>query len=482
MAYQSLREFLAAVEGIGELKTIHNADWNLEIGALTEWYAGLQERPCLLFDCIPGYPENYKVCTLFLASPNRTALALGMPLNEHPVNYVDLWRRRIRASASLPARYVSAGPVFEHSDNGADVNLLKFPVPQWGEQDGGRYIGTATMVIIKDPESEWVNTGVYRSMIHDRNTLGIFITPGKHGRILAQRYWNSGKSCPIALTFGQEPLTWVAASMGAAVGRNEFDLAGWIRQEPVDLVNLPITGLPVPATAEIAVEGFMPPPTEKSRTEGPFPEWPGYLASSSHPEPVVEVSAVYHRTDPILTGWRNVRPYLEGKGFPFAAAIIWDHLEVCGIPDVRGVWAYCNTLFVVISLRQQYAAHARQALVAAAGARGQGSVLRYFVTVDDDINVCDMNEVMWALTTRVDPNTDIDILRDTWTTEIDPIVHPDRKSQGDLTASKVLINACRPYTWRDRFPLANGVNRELMKRILDKWAGELEPVWKPKVT
>lgn len=482
MAYDSLREFLAAVEGIGELKTIHNADWNLEIGALTEWYAGLQEKPCLLFDRIPGYPESYKVCTLFLASPNRSALALGMPLNEHPVNYVDRWRRRVRTSASLPARYVNTGPVFEHADEGAKVDLFKFPVPQWGELDGGRYIGTATMVVIKDPESEWVNAGVYRSMIHDEKTLGIFITPGKHGRVLAQRYWSAGKPCPIALTFGQEPATWIAASMGAAVGRSEFDLAGWIREEPVEVVALPRTALPVPATAEIAVEGFMPPPGEKSRIEGPFPEWPGYLASSPHPEPVVEVAAVYHRTDPILTGWRNVRPYLEGKGFPFAAAIIWDHLEVCGIPDVRGVWAYCNTLFVVIALRQQYAAHARQALVAAAGARGQGSVLRYFVTVDDDINVCDMNEVMWALTTRVDPNTDIEILRDTWTTEIDPIVHPDRKLQGDLTASKVLINACRPYTWRDRFPPANGVNRELMKRILDKWAGEIEPAAKPRAT
>ena len=136
MAYQSLREFLAAAERIGEVKTIHKADWNLEIGALTEWYAGLQERPCLLFDRIPGYPETYKVCTLFLASPNRTALALGMPLNEHPVNYVDRWRRRVRTSASLPARYVNNGPVFEHADEDAKVDLFKFPVPQWGELDG----------------------------------------------------------------------------------------------------------------------------------------------------------------------------------------------------------------------------------------------------------------------------------------------------------------------------------------------------------
>jgi len=103
MSYASLREFLGAVEGIGELKTIRNADWNLEIGALTEWYAAQQKNPCLLFDRIVGYPEGYRVCTLYLASPNRTALALGMPLNEHPVRYVDRWRRRVRVSGSLPA-------------------------------------------------------------------------------------------------------------------------------------------------------------------------------------------------------------------------------------------------------------------------------------------------------------------------------------------------------------------------------------------
>ena len=473
MSYASLREFLGAVEGIGELKTIRNADWNLEIGALTEWYAAQQKNPCLLFDRIVGYPEGYRVCTLYLASPNRTALALGMRLNEHPVRYVDRWRRRVRVSGSLPARDVKNGPVFENVDRGADVNLLKFPAPQWGETDGGRYIGTGSMVIVRDPDSDWVNAGVYRSMVHDEKTLGTYIATGHHGQTIAQRYWSQGKPCPIALTFGSEPSVWLAASMGAAVGRNEFDLAGWIREEPLDLVNLPITGLPVPATTEIAVEGFMPPPSEKCRMEGPFPEWPGYLASSSRPEPIVEVQAVYHRKDPIITGWRNVRPYLENKGFPFVGASIWDHLEVCGITDVQGVWAYCNTLFVVISLRQQYAAHARQALVAAAGARGQSSVMRYFVTVDEDINICDMNEVMWALTTRVDPNTDIDFLRDTWTTEIDPIVHPDLKKQNNITGSKVLINACRPYSWRHSFPPANGASRELMNRIVEKWAGEI---------
>jgi UbiD family decarboxylase len=155
-----------------------------------------------------------------------------------------------------------------------------FPTPKWHEHDGGRYIGTGDMVIIKDPDSGWINVGTYRSCVVAKDRVTLWIIEHKHGKQIARKYWNAGRPCPVAIVLGCEPATWLAAPSAAKSGVSEYEYAGALRGAPLEVIRAPFTGLPIPATAEIVIEGEMPSPEEESHAEGPFGEWPGYYTHS----------------------------------------------------------------------------------------------------------------------------------------------------------------------------------------------------------
>jgi len=155
------------------------------------------------------------------------------------------------------------------------------------------------------------------------------------------------------------------------------------------------------------------------------------------------------------------------------ATRIWEHLESSGVSDIQGVWGHCHTLMIVISLRQKYPGHAMQALTATAGLQAGASMYRYVVAVDEDIDPSDLNQVLWAMTTRVDPSESVQVLR-SWTSDLDPRVSPEKRAKGDYTSGRMLIDACRPFTWRDQFANSNRFSEQMRKRIWQKWLADLE--------
>ncbi|HBA40927.1 MAG TPA: UbiD family decarboxylase, partial [Deltaproteobacteria bacterium] len=175
MLYRDLREWLAKVEEAGELKTLPGVDWNLEMGAIAELYPAY----AVLFDSIKDYPAGYRVLVGLLNSLKRSALTSHLPLDTDRSNFISAWRERLRNLRPLSPVEVGSGPVLENVKSGKEINLLDFPVPKWHELDGGRYIGTADVVITKDPDEGWINLGTYRVMVHDRDALALYISPGK---------------------------------------------------------------------------------------------------------------------------------------------------------------------------------------------------------------------------------------------------------------------------------------------------------------
>jgi len=165
-----------------------------------------------------------------------------------------------------------------------------FPTPRWHPLDGGRYIGTGSFDITRDPDDGWVNLGTYRVMVHDARRLGYYISPGKHGRLHRQKYFDRGQPCPVAMVFGSDPLLFLASCTEIPFGVSEYDWVGAIRGEPMQVTRGPGTGLPIPADAEIVVEGHAS--DQETLTEGPFGEWTGYYASDSRQEPVLTVEAL----------------------------------------------------------------------------------------------------------------------------------------------------------------------------------------------
>lgn len=486
MPFEDLREYIEKVRELDEVREIDGADWNLEIGAITEVMETtyVDAHPLLLFDNIKGYKKGQRVISNFMNTARRTAIALDMAPTLNRIELLKAWKERLKTIKPIPPKVVNDGPVMENVETGDKVDLTKFPVPKWHEKDGGRYFGTACMVITKDPDEGWDNLGVYRVQLHNKNTLGLYISPGHHGMIMERKYWSQGKSCPVAVTFGQEPGIWMAATDAQRYGDSEYDWAGWLRGKPVDVMRGADTGIMIPSTAEIVVEGEIPPPEVEGAIEGPFGEWPGYYASGALHEPIIKVKRLMYRNDPIIAGAPPVKstvPYAHGV--PFGAAVLWDTLDKAGVQDVRGVWAYfCSTSgggglpFIVISLKQRYPGHAKQALLVAAGARSGGYLGRYVVVVDEDVDPTDLREVMWVVASRSDPATSVDIIRDTWSSYLDARIPPDKKASGDITNSRALINACRPWHWKDKFPPVNAISPELKEATKKKWSSVVRPI------
>jgi 4-hydroxy-3-polyprenylbenzoate decarboxylase len=480
MPFNDLREFIDASRAIGDVKEIHGAHWDLEIGALTEIFVSRESFPLLVFDRIPDHPPSYRVASNLINHPRRMALAAGMDLELSKREMVLRWKQLLKNLQPIPPRTVSDGPLFENVRTGKGVDMTAFPSPRWHELDGGRYIGTGCCVIAADPDDGWVNLGIYRVQVHDRDRLGLYISPGHHARIIREKYWARGKACPVAVTFGQDPLLWLAAGQSVPYGVSELDYAGGLRQAPVEIVKGERTGLPIPARAEIAIEGEVPPPAEESHVEGPFGEWPGYYAHGARQEPIIRVQALYFRNDPIIAGAPPLKPPALTFGVPIGAAAIWNYLEYADVPDVRGVWCYIGgsapgggAPFIVLSIKQRYHGHAQQAALAALASRAGNYHGRFIVVVDEDIDPADIGEVLWAVSTRCDPKSAITFVDNCWSTPLDPAMPPDKKDAGDFTNSRAIINACRPYAWRDRFPPVNAISPELRKKISERWKEHL---------
>lgn len=473
--FDDLRQFIEGAKKITEWREIKGANWDLEISTLIEATAELiPQPPMLLFDEITGYPAGFRVLGLPYAAYRRVALAFGLPHEKNKLELVRLASRKIRSAQPIPPKEISRPPVMENTMTGSAVDLLKFPVLRSHASDGGRYIGTGDVLINQDPETGYINMGTYRMQLHERNLLGLWMSPGQHGRIIGGRYWEKGKSCPIVATFGQDPLTFMASNAKIPWGRSELDFVGGLRGRPLDIVKGPITGLPIPAHAEIAIEGEIPPPSEQARDEGPFGEWTGYYSGGTvgtgEPQPVIRVNAVYHRNNPIIEDEAPLWPGAVRVDLNLRAGTAWDQLESAGIQDVTGVCAHTNYIWVV-AIRQRYAGHAKQAAHALLACSASARHGRYIVVVDEDIDPTNLKEVLWAMMTRVDPKTDIEIVDNCWSTPLDPRMSPEKKAARDHTNTRAIYYAVRPYAWRDKFPKVSRPDRELFDSIVKKYKG-----------
>ena len=339
-SYRGLRGWLDTVDKLGELERVSGADWDVEMGAVTHMLTEKSrgQAPAILFDDVPGYAKGYRTLYGQLSSIKRIALTLGLPLDyERKVDIVQRYHARMQDLKPLPPRFVNDGPIFENVIEGDAIDVLKFPVPRHHEADKARFIGTACCVMTKDPDAGWFNLGAYRSQVYDGKTVGCQITEGKHGRIHRDKYFARGEPMKVVILCGQDPLLFMLSS-SPLPEVSELDIAGGLRDEPIDVVRGPYTGFPIPADCEIAIEGETVP--GQTKPEGPFGEWMGYYSDDTQDRPYVNVKTILHRNDPILTCAPQHKPVDETgllKGIA-GAAQIWRALDACGVPDVLGVW------------------------------------------------------------------------------------------------------------------------------------------------
>ena len=472
-AIGDLREFLRAAEAEGQLRVIEDADPKYEMGAIYELSLENLFPPVLLFQKMKGCDPSAQVIMNV-----RTSKFMVGELDMDAVRHLRQKNKQGKKIVPIPPEWVASGPIFDNILSGEDVDIYRFPAPTWHAEDGGPYIGTECLVITKDPDSDWVNIGTYRTQMHDKKTVTVFMEPGKHGNVIRKKYWDRGLPCPMVICIGQAPVLGGVSRVAFAPGVSELDIAGGQLGRAIQVVKGKLTGLPIPADAEAAFEGEMPSPEIESRMEGPFGEWPGYYASNARPEPVLRIKTIYHRNNPIIIGQPPVKPTYPGRHTHIAgSAALWDALENAGVPGIEGVWkmhAGGSRFINVIAIKQLHPGHAKMAGLVATGAGPTAFMGRLTIVVDEDIDITNDAEVMWAMATRWDPKTQTDIIDGCWSGNLDPIMSPEKRAAGEMTNSRMIMYAVRPYHWKDQFPKVNTVSKDYAEKIRRKWQDKLE--------
>lgn len=467
-----LREHLRRLEQANLVTKVEGADWNLEIGTICELHSERKAPTALLFDKIKGYPEGWRLLTHDIFWPKQFRVSLGAPqeatANEIVYELTELFNK----FKPVPPKEVKTGPILENVLEGDDVDLFKFPTPKWHERDGGRYMGTGHCVITRDPDTGYVNLGTYRNMIQDKNTLAWYTAPGKDAEITRKKYWEKGEDCPVAITFGQEPILYNFSTYPLPFGVPELDMCGYLKGKPIEVIKGDVTGLPIPATAEIAIEGFAPPKEKESREEGPFGEWTGYYGGGVKMEPVIHVKKLYYRNNPILHCMALNRSDPGLHPISLMVPILRMQLEAAGITGIKDIGGHgrAGGPIIVVSLKQQYLGHAQQVAHCTASLMRKGATVgKYIIVVDDDIDPTDWEQVLWAMCFRVDPGVQVHLLPPQTNSPLDPSHSPEKRAKGDFTSSKVVINACKPYHWIDKFAPVNTARPELKKAAMEKF-------------
>jgi UbiD family decarboxylase len=473
MAYADLREYMNRLEEVGELKKIKTqVDWNLELGAIMRRANDLRE-PALLFEKIKGYSSDYRILANLVGAtkPNaygRLCLALELPMETPPSEIItDLVERY---KNPIKPVLVDKGPCKENIIKNDDVDVLNFPVPFFRNLDGGRYIGTWHIDINKDPDSGWTNWGMYRHMVHDKQSIAWLAHPGQHGPgIYYQKYESRGKAMPIAIAMGTDPACALAATILAPPHTDEADLAGGIRGEPVDLIRCETCDLRVPATAEIVLEGEVRPNERKE--EGPFGEYTGYFASEKAPRPVIHINCITHRNNPVLTVSSPGKPF-DDTTFVYAllgSAALTSELRALGLP-FKSLFLTPSMLAVIISTSETFPGYVHT-LSSAIWATKSGIYRPIIIVVGEDVDVANMDQVLWAMTTRMHPARDIHIKKRAPAHMLFPFLSSEEKAM--LTGAAVCFDATFPSEWKEKTPkiadFEHSWSEEIQQLVISKW-------------
>jgi UbiD family decarboxylase len=465
-----LDAWLEKVEALGELKRITaEVDPDLETSTIT-YLVGSEKSPALLFENIKGHPGHRALYNMIGCNLTRFCLAMGEEPVAHPLDAVQILKRKMHLKQAPKEVPASQAICNQNILTGDDIDIRKFPAPRMWPLDGGKYLGTGDAVVTKDPETGRINLGTYRMMIKGPREVGLYTSPGKDGTLDREKWWKMGKPMPVVAAYGIDPLLFLVAATTFPKTESEYEYYGGINGAPIEVFISDVTGLPVPAGAEIVIEGFVYP--DKTFAEGPFGEFTGYYGRPGGDTPYVRVEKLRYRDSPTLTCALMADGAANEAGLFWASvrsAAIWNDLEKLGIPGIQGCWSIPEAAgwgITVVSVKQMYAGHAAQVMALAAQCTGGAYFGKYVIVVDDDVDPTNVHQVLWAMATRSRPSQSIDILRETWSTYLDPSLNPPEIRPW---GSKCLINACMDFRYIKTFSNRTKLSKAAYDNVVSRW-------------
>ncbi|MEA3358786.1 MAG: phenylphosphate carboxylase subunit beta [Thermodesulfobacteriota bacterium] len=460
---KDMRDFIEQAEAEGMLHRIKaEVDWDLELSHIAKINEEKQ-GPALLFENIKGY--NSPVITSVCTTSQRLSLIMGMPRDSTLVDIMKEWVDK--HDNTIPPEYVKDAPCKENIMKGDDVDLFKFPAPKYYPLDGGRFFGTAHFVLTRDPDSGWVNLGTYRLQLLDKNHLGTQFIKGKHSDLMLKKYQAMKKPMPVCAIVGCDPLLFLMGAARLSAFESEYDFAGSIRGRGIEVIKAETNDLPVPATAEIVVEGEVD--ADKFMEEGPFGEYTGYYSGvGTDPRNFIDVKCVTYRDNPIFWGTtvgRAVTDTHMTMALTYGATL-WQQLVTMKIPGIKSV--YCppegsGRFLAIISMKQMYPGHADQVLTAAISTEMGAYGLKTVIVVDEDIDPWDMSRVLYALSFRFQPNRS-QVIKRGRSTPLDPSLPLNAR---EITG-RLLLDATIPFDWKEK-PIPIELDKKTVDRVVSRW-------------
>jgi UbiD family decarboxylase len=448
MAYRDLRAHLSVLEEKGKLKRIRkevDKDWEIAAVCRQLFYKFSDEqRPAVIFENVKGFRMPVVAGAL---GASREIYAIGLETDSvEGINHK--WDQALEKP--IPPRIVKDGPCKENIRMGEEVDILKLPVPTWTVGEDPAPFFTSPYVITKDPETGVRNVGTYRMQVKGPNKTGFSMGRAQDAALHVRRNDERNQPTPVAVVVGADPSIGFVSVSKISESLDEFAVAGGLRGEPVDLVPCETIPLEVPATAEIVLEGEIPPHVREQ--EGPFGEYTGYMGPAGR-EPIFNIKCITFRNRPIYQAFISQRPPSEsscirgiGREWP-----LYKHLKyVLNLPirAVRLKEAGGSGAYVVVSMKKQFESQVRQAMYGIWSLRtGFG---KFTVVVDDDIDIRDDFAIDWALSWRVRPDRDIYIERDVQAVGFDPSQAPPSVPQHHPTrtvGSRVAIDATKKHEY-----------------------------------
>jgi 4-hydroxy-3-polyprenylbenzoate decarboxylase len=450
MAFQDLREFLAALEKSNELQRIpFEVNPHLEITEFAD-RAVKVGGPALLFEKTTG--SQFPLAINLFASDRRMQIALGVnSLDEIAGRITDYLQLKMPAGLidklkMLPMladvgkffpKQVSSGPVKEVIQKDK-FTLDDFPILHCWPQDGGRYI-TLPLVFSKNPDTGKRNCGMYRMQVYDGQTTGMHWQLHKQGAEHYRRLLEEGKTqrMDVAVAIGADPATMYSAILPLPPELDEMMIAGFLRSKPVEMVQCETVDLEVPAHAEIVLEGYVQ--LGELRTEGPFGDHTGFY-SLEDDYPVFHLTAITRRKDPIYCATIVGPPPMEDYWMGKSIEKIFLPMLRMQIPEVVAMSMPAEGVFhnlMLVAIKKRYPGHARKVMHAIWGL-GQAMFTKCIVVVDEDVDVNNYSEVAWRVFNNIDPQRDTEFV-------MGPIDSLDHASRLPNYGSKMGIDGTKKW-------------------------------------
>jgi 4-hydroxy-3-polyprenylbenzoate decarboxylase len=452
MRYRDLRDFLAQLESLGELKRIRvPVSPRLEMTEICDRVlrAG---GPALLFE----KPEGFSMPVLgnLFGTPKRVAMGMGedsvealrevgkllayLKEPEPPKGLKDAWDKLpiLRQVLNMAPKVLSSAPCQEVVWEGADVDLSRLPVQTCWPGDAGPLI-TWGLTVTRGPRRARQNLGIYRQQVIGRDRLIMRWLAHRGGALDFRDHAieKPGEPFPVAVALGADPATILGAVTPVPDSLSEYQFAGLLRGAKTEVVECLGSDLQVPASAEIVLEGVIEP--GDTALEGPFGDHTGYYNEQDR-FPVFTVKRITMRRDPIYHSTYTGKPPDEPAILGVALNEVFVPLLVKQFPEIADFYLPpegCSYRLAVVSMRKQYPGHAKRVMFGVWSFLRQFMYTKFIVVVDEDVDVRDWKEVVWALTTRVDPS------RDTLLVDSTPIDYLDFASPVSGLGSKMGIDA-----------------------------------------